>query len=119
MVAIAAGGIVANTVMPVSLYFVATTGGGLPAGPFGLVGALEGVSYLVVVCFVGASLRSKLSSGGGLPAGPFGLIGATEGLSFLNVVAGLAVLALLQTQQGCVPNAMPLADYSAAVNVCR
>ena len=31
-----------------SLYTLKTTGCGLPAGPFGLLGAAEGVSYLVV-----------------------------------------------------------------------
>ena len=95
------------------------SGGGLPAGPFGLVGALEGVSYLVIVGFVGVALRSKLTTGSGLPAGPYGLTGAAEGLSFLSVLAGLVVLAQLQLQQGCVPNALPLADYSAVVNVCK
>ena len=118
-IAVAAAGLVANLVVPASLYSVATTGGGLPAGPFGLVGALEGVSYLVIVGFVGAALRSKLTTGSGLPAGPYGLTGAAEGLSFLSVLAGLVVLAQLQLQQGCVPNALPLADYSAVVNVCK
>ena len=119
LVAAAAAGLVANAVVFVSLYFVATTGGGLPAGPFGLLGALEGVSYLVVVGFVGAALRSKLSTGAGLPSGPAGLLGAAEGISFLSVVGGLAVLALLVAQQGCVPNALPLVDYSSMVQVCK
>ena len=54
-----------------------------------------------------------------MPAGPYGLTGAAEGLSCLSVLAGLVVLAQLQLQQGCVPNALPLADYSAVVNVCK
>ena len=37
-------GAISQPVVWVSLYFVATTGGGLPAGPFGLLGALEGLS---------------------------------------------------------------------------
>ena len=119
LAAAAAAGLVANAVVFVSLYFVATTGGGLPAGPFGLLGAAEGVSYLVVVGFVGAARRSKLSTGAGLPAGPAGLLGAAEGLSFLSVLGGLAVLALLVAQQGCVPNALPLVDYSSLVRVCK
>ena len=49
---------------------------GLPAGPFGLIGAAEGVSYLVVIGFVASSLLSKAISGSGLPAGPRGLLGA-------------------------------------------
>ena len=119
LAAAAAVGLAANAVVFVSLYFVATTGGGLPAGPFGLLGAAEGVSYLVVVGIVGAALRSKLSTGAGLPSGPAGLLGAAEGLSFLSVLGGLAVLALLVAQQGCVPNALPIVDYSSLVRVCR
>ena len=116
---IGAAGIIANFVMWASLYCVAKTGGGLPAGPFGVVGALEGVSYLLVVAVCGASLFKKVTSGSGLPAGRFGLIGAAEGLSFLSVVAGLAVLALVASQQECIPNALPLADYSDKVRVCH
>eukprot|EP00966_Prymnesium_polylepis_P080532 1866067-Prymnesium_polylepis.1 len=117
--AAAAAGLVANPVMWASLYSVATSGGGLPAGPFGIIGLTEGISYLVVVGFVGAALYKKATTGSGLPAGPAGLLGAAEGLSFLSVLAGLAVLALVATQKDCVPNALPLADYSGLVNVCR
>ena len=118
LVIASAAGLLANPVMWVSLYSVATTGGGLPAGPFGLVGLVEGISYLVVVGFVGAALFKKVTTGSGLPAGPAGLLGAAEGLSFLSFLAGLGVLALLVGQQNCVPNALPLLDYSDKVNVC-
>ena len=53
---------------------------GLPAGPFGLIGAAEGISYLVVIGFVASSLLSKATSGSGLPAGPGGLLGAHSSL---------------------------------------
>ena len=53
---------------------------GLPAGPFGLIGAAEGISYLVVIGFVASSLLSKVTSGSGLPAGPGGLLGAHSSL---------------------------------------
>ena len=115
----AAAGLVANPIMWVSLGFVATTGGGLPAEWGPLVGALEGISYLIVVGFAGASLFSKVTTGSGLPAGRGGLLGAAEGLSFLSIVAGIGVLATLVGQQDCVPNALPIADYSDKVNVCR
>ena len=85
----------------------------------GVVGLVEGVSYLLVVGLAGAALYSKVSTGSGLPAGPGGLLGAAEGLSCLSVAAGAAVLLLLQANQGCVPNALPLADYSDRVAVCR
>ena len=117
--AAASAGLVANPVMWISLWCVSATGRGLPEGPFGLLGALEGVSYLVVVGFVGASLYKKASTGAGLPAGPNGLLGAAEGLSFLSVVVGLGVLAKLAGQSACVPNALPLLDYSDVLPVCR
>jgi hypothetical protein len=85
-------GLVSQPIMWWSLYTLKTTGCGLPAGPFGLIGAAEGVSYLVVIGFVGAAILSKVTTGKGLPAGPLGLLGAAEGLSFLSAVAGLAVL---------------------------
>ena len=112
-------GVAAQPLVWVSLYSVATTGGGLPAGPFGLLGLLEGLSYLAIVGFVAAALVSKVRTGSGLPAGPGGLLGLAEGLSFLSVAAGLAVLAYTATgTDGCVPNALPIVDYSAYVKVC-
>ena len=111
-------GIAVQPVVWVSLYDVATTGGGLPPGPFGLVGLLEGLSYLVIVAIVGLSLFSKVTTGSGLPAGHQGRAGLAEGLSFLSVVVGLGVLAYVATQQGCVPNALPIVDYSNAAKVC-
>ena len=66
-------------------------GCGLPAGPGGVVGAVEGISYLAVVGILGLSVQRKIATGGGLPAGPFGLLGAVEGLAFLAALAGLIV----------------------------
>ncbi|KAL4565447.1 hypothetical protein LXL04_029542 [Taraxacum kok-saghyz] len=43
-----AGGLIANPVIGWSLYTLKTTRCGLPPGPGGSIGALEGVSYLVV-----------------------------------------------------------------------
>uniref|UniRef100_A0A0G4HCK4 Uncharacterized protein n=1 Tax=Chromera velia CCMP2878 TaxID=1169474 RepID=A0A0G4HCK4_9ALVE len=90
-----------------SLYTLRTTGCGLPAGPFGLYGALEGFSYLAVVAMVGLSAYTKVKTGKGLPAGPGGFIGAVEGIAYLGAVAGLAVLALQVAQYGYIPNAVP------------
>eukprot|EP00536_Pseudo-nitzschia_multiseries_P008047 jgi/Psemu1/19448/gm1.19448_g len=42
-------GLASQPVVWISLYSVATTGGGLPAGPGGSIGALEGLSYLIVL----------------------------------------------------------------------
>ncbi|XP_022751378.1 uncharacterized protein LOC111300040 [Durio zibethinus] len=74
-----AGGLVASPVIAWSLYTLKTTGCGLPPGPGGSIGALEGLSYLVVVGIVGWSLYTKAKTGSGLPNGPFGLLGAAEG----------------------------------------
>ena len=82
-------------------------GCGLPAGPFGLIGTAEGISYLVVIGFVGASLLTKVTTGKGLPAGPGGLLGAAEGLSFLTALAGLAVLGFQLSDYGYLPEAVP------------
>ena len=117
--AIAVIGVAAQPIFWASLYSVATTGGGLPPGPFGVLGLIEGLSYLAVVFFVGAALLSKVRTGAGLAAGPFCLLGLAEGLSFLSATAGLVVLTYVATGQGCVPNALPIADYSGVVNVCR
>jgi len=41
----------------------ATTGEGLPAGPLGLLGALEGLSYLTIVAGLGVLAYLGLSAG--------------------------------------------------------
>ena len=79
------------------------TGCGLPPGPGGLLGALEGVSYLVLVAVVGWSVKTKVDTGSGLPAGPFGLLGAVEGFAFLLAAAGVGVAAYSAVANGCAP----------------
>ena len=91
---LAAAGLFANPIAFCSLYNVAATGSGLPAGPYDLLGALEGVSFLVVAGICVAALVSKVTKGSGLPAGPFGLLGLSEGLSFLSLFAALLVFPL-------------------------
>uniref|UniRef100_A0A7S2D9D0 Uncharacterized protein n=1 Tax=Haptolina brevifila TaxID=156173 RepID=A0A7S2D9D0_9EUKA len=100
-------GLASQPIMWWSLYVLKTTGCGLPAGPFGLIGACEGISYLVVIGFVAASILTKVTSGSGLPAGPGGLLGAAEGLSFLTAAAGLAVLGFQLADYGYLPEAVP------------
>ncbi|KAK9074745.1 hypothetical protein SSX86_003063 [Deinandra increscens subsp. villosa] len=103
-----AGGLVSTPVIAWSLYTLKTTGCGLPPGPAGSIGALEGVSYLVVVGIVGWSLYTKSKTGSGLPNGPFGLLGAVEGLSYLSLVAILVVFGLQFYQQGSLPGPVPV-----------
>ncbi|XVF15739.1 hypothetical protein REPUB_Repub09cG0181700 [Reevesia pubescens] len=102
-----AGGLVANPVIGWSLYTLKTTGCGLPPGPGGSIGALEGVSYLIVVGIVGWSLYTKAKTGSGLPNGPFGLLGAVEGLSFLSLLAILVVFGFQFFQNGSIPGPLP------------
>jgi hypothetical protein len=72
------------------------------------MGAVEGISYLVVSAIAGASLFKKFKTGSGLPAGPGGILGAAEGLSFLAIVAGLVVLGFQIADYGYIPNAIPM-----------
>ncbi|KAI3699426.1 hypothetical protein L2E82_43735 [Cichorium intybus] len=103
-----AGGLIATPVIGWSLYTLKTTGCGLPPGPGGSIGALEGVSYLVVVGIVGWSLYTKSKTGSGLPNGPFGLLGAVEGVSYLSLLAILVVFGLQFYQQGSLPGPVPV-----------
>ena len=58
------GGTIAALVMMYSEFVLSQTGCGLPAGPFGLVGAVEGLSYLSVVGLGGYSLYQKITTVG-------------------------------------------------------
>ncbi|XP_027361819.1 uncharacterized protein LOC113869600 [Abrus precatorius] len=101
------GGLISTPVIAWSLYTLKTTGCGLPPGPGGSIGALEGVSYLVVVGIVGWSLYTKTKTGSGLPNGPFGLLGAVEGLSYLALVSIVLVFGLQYLDQGFIPAPLP------------
>ncbi|XP_058186565.1 uncharacterized protein LOC131303624 [Rhododendron vialii] len=101
------GGLVSTPVIGWSLYTLKTTGCGLPPGPGGSIGALEGVSYLAVAGIVGWSLYTKSKTGSGLPNGPFGLLGAVEGLSYLSLLAIVVVFGLQFLQNGSIPGPLP------------
>ncbi|XP_028760406.1 uncharacterized protein LOC114719115 [Neltuma alba] len=102
-----AGGLISTPVIAWSLFTLKTTGCGLPPGPGGSIGALEGVSYLAVLGIVGWSVYTKTKTGSGLPNGPFGLLGAVEGLSYLAVVAIVVVFGLQYVEQGYIPGPLP------------
>jgi hypothetical protein len=101
-------GVLASAIVLYSEYTLKSTGCGLPAGPAGLFGAAEGISYLIVVAVAAYSLLTKFKTGSGLPAGPGGILGAAEGLSFLAVAAGLVVLGFQLVDYGYIPNAVPM-----------
>ncbi|KAJ8770634.1 hypothetical protein K2173_021281 [Erythroxylum novogranatense] len=102
-----AGGLISTPVIAWSLYTLKTTGCGLPPGPGGSIGGLEGVSYLVVVAIIGWSLYTKAKTGSGLPGGPFGLLGAVEGLSYLSLLGILVVFGLQFLDKGYIPGPVP------------
>ena len=90
-----------------SEYVLFSNGCGLPPGPYGLLGAAEGISYLVVAGMFLLSIYSKISTGKGLPEGPSKLLGAVEGLVFLLVVAGLGIAGYTHVKYGSLPEAAP------------
>ena len=100
-------GTVANLVCFYSLYVLRTTGCGLPPGFLGLEGAIEGISYTIVVGIFGWSGLTYIQRGGGLDAGPFGLLGLAEGLTYLTVVGGVLIALLNFLQYGFLPGFLP------------
>jgi hypothetical protein len=115
---IGVAGLIAQPFVWVSLYFVATTGAGLPAGPLGLLGGLEGLAYLAVVGLVAASIGRSIT-GGSSSTGKNLLLSMSERISWFTLVAALLTLLSLIVDQGCVPNAKPILDYSAYLPVCK
>lgn len=109
----------------ISLYSVATNGSGLPAGPGGIVGAIEGISYLIVVIFAlfPSSLLStkntEASTTSSSTATTVIATATTQIISRLTITIGLFVLIGLICDQGCVPNAKPILDYSAYLPICN
>ena len=96
-----------SLIMLCSEYVLKTTGCGLPAGPYGLIGAAEGISYLGVTALAAFSIFTKVKTGSGLPAGPKGILGLAEGLSFLAIAVGVGVLLFQVLDYGYIPNAVP------------
>lgn len=84
------------------------TGCGLPAGPYGLIGAAEGVSYLVISAIVILSLYSKFSTRTETANKEEGnIISFIEAVSLFLAVSGLAIAAYTAVIYGGLPNAVP------------
>ena len=96
-----------------SLFTLASTGAGLPAGPFGIIGGIEGVSYLVVLGFAVSSIWKVISKDNNEK------MSTVEKLSLATIILGILTLLSLVADQGCVPNAKPILDFSAYVKVCN
>lgn len=95
-----------------------TTGGGYPAGPFGLLGLLEGMSYLIVVGFAAAFAWKNLIVDSSDKKDVVSAEDWAERASVISLVLALVVLLSLVVDRGCVPNAKPLLDYSDYLPVC-
>jgi hypothetical protein len=114
-------GLVSQPIVWISLYFLFTTGHGLPAGPGGAIGAFEGIAYLVVVVLsllpssVGSNNNNTKNEG---DVGGSSVPIDARALSRITIALGLLVLAGVAAEKGCVPNAKPILDYSAYLPVC-
>lgn len=100
-------GTIASIVVLRSEFILKTTGCGLPAGPFGLVGAIEGVSYLGVVATCATAAVGYFSEDG-LEGSDSITRRLAITLSVSAVVVGVAVLAFQLTDYGFIPNAVPM-----------
>ena len=100
-------GSIAAPVVIWSAYTLFATGCGLPPGPAGALGALEGFSYLAVLGIVAWSASTKVKTGSGLPAGPAGVLGAAEGLSYLALVAAIGAFGYQLATRQFIPGALP------------
>ena len=115
-------GVGVQPIVWISLWSVATAGHGLPEGPFGLVGGIEGIGYLVVagLAFKKFLIRTidkndynqEVSDGTTLSY-------LSETLSSGTLIVAILVVIKLQLDQGCIPNAKPILDYSSFVRVCK
>ncbi|CAL1160164.1 unnamed protein product [Cladocopium goreaui] len=102
--ALGAVGIGASLVMGWSEWTLKTTGCGLPAGPFGLLGATEGLSYLAVLGLVGYQLFRLATNDSKKQSS---LVEVASVLAVLATVAGIVVLYFQIQDYGFVPEAVP------------
>lgn len=99
-------GTIASIVVLYSEFTLKTTGCGLPAGPFGLVGAVEGVSYLGVVGICATAAVGLVSEENSPEPTVAGRLATTLGL--VAAIVGIAVLAFQVLDYGYIPNAVPM-----------
>lgn len=90
-----------------SEYTLKTTGCGLPAGPFGIVGAIEGLSYLGVVGIC-ANAVSKYFSDEGDNRSDTGARRLATTLGVSAALVGILVLGFQVMDYGYIPNAVPM-----------
>lgn len=105
--ALAIIGLLALPVVGWSEFQLNATGCGLPPGPYGALGAAEGIAYLSVAGTVLWSLSQRIQRGSGLPGGPGGMFRVVEGGSWIAAAAGAVVLFLQIQTYGYIPSALP------------
>ncbi|GMH35295.1 hypothetical protein BSKO_03163 [Bryopsis sp. KO-2023] len=98
-----ASGLIAAPVVAWSEFTLKTTGCGLVPGPGGLLGALEGVSYLTIMGLAAYFLYRRFSD----RPGPEGAAVLVETATYGTIVGGLVVLALQFQEYGYIPSALP------------
>mmetsp|Transcript_18683 Transcript_18683/g.35047 ORF Transcript_18683/g.35047 Transcript_18683/m.35047 type:complete len:169 (-) Transcript_18683:94-600(-) len=102
--AVGAAGIGASLIMAWSEWTLKSTGCGLPAGPFGLLGAAEGLSYLAVLGLVGFNIYARTQPG---PRNWSAALEAASALALVVTFAGAVVLYFQIQDYGFVPEAVP------------
>eukprot|EP00168_Porphyra_purpurea_P014006 TRINITY_DN3955_c0_g1_i1.p5 TRINITY_DN3955_c0_g1~~TRINITY_DN3955_c0_g1_i1.p5 ORF type:complete len:137 (+),score=34.13 TRINITY_DN3955_c0_g1_i1:299-709(+) len=92
----------------VSEYALLTTGCGLPPGPGGLIGAVEGVGYLAVAAIVVWSVVTKVQNRQGASRrGRAASSAPLRGLAWLLALGGLGAGAFVVWKFGGLPEAVP------------
>uniref|UniRef100_A0A7S0ZCU9 Uncharacterized protein n=1 Tax=Timspurckia oligopyrenoides TaxID=708627 RepID=A0A7S0ZCU9_9RHOD len=90
-------------VFTASVVHVGITGCGLPPGPSGIYGGLEGIAFLIIAGIIGYSVTNKIKTGSGLPSGPYALVGASEGISYLLLLIYIVEFAYYALAKGAPP----------------
>ena len=93
-------GVGASSVVLYSEWTLSQTGCGLPAGPYGIVGGIEGISYLLVVAIAAQTIL--------IPSDEKKEINVGFIASLISILIGLLVLFGQLTNYGYIPNAVPM-----------
>ena len=125
------GSIAAAMVVLRSEFVLKTTGCGLPAGPYGVVGAMEGLSYVVVVLTCATAIANYVSSSSAAAAAPAPAVVVDDensssssartsstiasttkliaiALSSTAILLGIIVVIFQVLDYGYIPNAVPM-----------
>ena len=90
----------ASSVVLYSEWTLSQTGCGLPAGPYGIVGGIEGISYLLVVAVAAQTILFSSNKNKEISVGFIS--------SMTSILIGILVLVGQVTNYGYIPNAVPM-----------